>query len=214
MSSLPTALGWVLPPETTLTAPSHSECQHGELQRTSRGCQGNSGPGEPTVPVCPGWRGGFPGLGTFISRTRTVPDKPGWLVTLPWPPTPPSASPVSGPSWSQAKPLPPYLLWSLGLGEGPGKDAHVPPFLGLLPLSRWSEWSPCGPCLQDCPRGALARGPSWPLLHLGPHAGFRAAPPPPLFGPRDGEAMGRGSRPLHCATQPAVSLPRPWSLPR
>lgn len=151
--------------EPTLTTPSHSECQRGELQCTSQGCQGNwteetSCPSFSRTRVG-GWisaqdfgGGGFlPSTGwewdlerSFLGLGQSQTNQDGW--------SPYSSSPVSGTFWSQQEPLVPHPLWSLGLVGGvPGKDAHKPPFLGLLPLSGWSEWSPCGPCL---PLGLLA----------------------------------------------------------
>lgn len=67
--------------------------------------------------------------------------------------TPPTAFPVSSPSWSYLGLLPPHPLGFVVWGRVPGKGAHSLPFLGFLPLSGWSEWSPCGPCL---PPGLLA----------------------------------------------------------
>lgn len=170
--------------------PSRSECQRGELQCTSQGCHGNAAHGRPAVPSCWDWQG-VPESGNLSTRTRTVPGKPGL-----WAPYPSSATCYSlshfQPSQfiTRAPPFP-----STGVcGLGPGPWERCP--LAALPRSSASEWVvrvvtlwallacwPAGPCLQDCPRGALVSAPSWPLPDLGPLAGFGAAPPSPVSGP-------------------------------
>lgn len=97
-------------------------------------------------------------LRTFISKTGTVPDKPGWLVTLPWSPTPPPQPVLLSdlPDHNPKPSLPVHCgLWVWG--RVPGKDAPLSPSLGLLPLSGWSEWSPCGPCLPPSLLAAASR---------------------------------------------------------
>lgn len=136
--------------------------------------------------------GGFPESGTLSARTWTVPDKPGQWVTLPWLPDT-SYSLFCFQSFLVIPGAPPSPSTGIrGLGEGPWEGCP----LAALPRFSASEWvvrmvtlwalpAPwrAGPCLQDCPRGALVSAPHWPLPDFGPLAGFGAAPPSPLFGP-------------------------------
>lgn len=136
-------------PEPTLTTPSHSECQRGELQCTSQGCQGNwteetSCPsfsrtwidGWISAQVLGGggflpsteWGVGFQDLKlSILGLGQSQTNQDGW--------SPYSGSSVSRTFWSQHEPLVPDPLWSLGMGEGPWEGRSQ----AALPRSSASE---------------------------------------------------------------------------
>lgn len=188
----------------------YSVCRRGELQCSSQGCEGNPGLWRP-VPVSPGL-GDF-GMWSLHHKARTVLD----IVPCPAP-TPSLVFPIGHD--------PTLLLpahWAFWVETFlrsaqtlcPSRPSASDWMVRVVTL--WALPAPkCpSPCLQDyCPGGALASEHVRPPSTLGHSAGFGAVPAPPLLGPGDRKGLGRRSCPLHCASQPAAALPRPWSLQR